>query len=57
MANSTTRVVEQFKTSGVFKTVTQTPGWVWVVMGGVALLIVGVVAATAAMHHRNPAEE
>ncbi len=47
-------MMDRVKSGGVFKTLSHTPGWVWIVIGGVVLLIVGVVAASAA-HHRRPA--
>lgn len=34
---------------GLVATVRATPGWVWVLVGGVVLLIVGVLAAQAAL--------
>lgn len=51
------KLMDRVRSTGIFRTVTNTPGWVWVVIGGVVLLIVGVVAATAAMHARRPSEE
>lgn len=32
---------------GILSTLGRTPGWVWVVIGGVVLLLVGVMAASA----------
>jgi hypothetical protein len=37
---------------GAVSTLTATPGWVWIVIGGVVLLIVGIVAASAVRHQR-----
>lgn len=39
--------------SGAVSTVSQTPGWVWIVIGGVVLLIVGVMAASRVRNHRH----
>lgn len=32
---------------GLFSAVRSTPGWVWVVIAGVGLLVVGLIAASA----------
>lgn len=50
-------MVQRVKSTGIFKTLSNTPGWVWIVIGGVVLLIVGVVAASAAVSHRKAAPE
>jgi len=52
-------VVQRVRNQGLFKTLSHTPGWVWIVIGGVVLLVVGVLAASAAVshHHRKAGEE
>ncbi len=49
-------IVERVKSAGVFNTLSSTPGWVWILIGGVVLLIVGVVAASAVVHRQSAPE-
>ena len=37
------------KAAGTLRTIRHTPGWVWIVIGGIVLLIVGLLAARAAI--------
>ena len=44
-----TAEVAQAKSAGTLRTIRHTPGWVWIVIGGIVLLIVGLLAARAAI--------
>jgi|APSaa5957512622_1039677.scaffolds.fasta_scaffold291104_3 hypothetical protein len=44
---STTAEPIQVKSPGTLGTIRHTPGWVWIVIGGIVLLIVGLLAARA----------
>ena len=48
------KVVERGR--GAASAVASTPGWVWIVIGGVVLLVVGIVAATAVRSHQGSGE-
>jgi len=55
MGDMKAKVVEQGK--GAVSTIAATPGWVWIVIGGVVLLVVGIVAASAAVKQYNHGEQ